>query len=80
VDGCFFHDASTVAYAMEPDIFGIELGAIRVACEGIAIGQTIFAPQGMSFPEPHWDGVPMTQVCMEVDSDRLLNLFEKTLS
>ncbi|MCZ2720633.1 nucleoside hydrolase [Marinomonas sp. 15G1-11] len=80
VEGCFFHDASTIAYAMEPDIFGIELGAIRVACEGIAIGQTIFAPEGMSFPEPHWDGVPMTQVCMEVDSQRLLNLFEKTLS
>lgn len=80
VDGCFFHDASTIAYAMEPDIFGIELGAIRVACEGIAIGQTIFAPEGMTFPEPHWDGVPMTQVCMEVDSKRLLSLFEETLS
>ena len=80
VDGCFFHDASTIAYAMEPDIFGVELGAIRVACEGIGIGQTIFAPEGRQFAEPHWNNVPMTQVCMEVDGPRLLTLFEETLS
>ncbi|WP_369920912.1 nucleoside hydrolase [Marinomonas polaris] len=80
MDGCYFHDASTIAYVMDPSIFGVELGAVRVACEGIGIGQTIFAPQGMSFPEPHWNDVPMTQVCMEVDSEKLLTLFETTLS
>lgn len=80
MDGCYFHDASTIAYVMDPSIFGVELGAVRVACEGIGIGQTIFAPQGMNFPEPHWNDVPMTQVCMEVDSEKLLSLFETTLS
>lgn len=80
VNGCYFHDASTIAYAMDPSIFGVELGAVRVACEGIGIGQTIFAPQGMDFPVPDWKDVPMTQVCMEVDSEKLLKLFETTLS
>ena len=80
MDGCYFHDASTIAYAIDPSLFGVELGAVRVACEGIGIGQTIFAPQGMDFPEPYWNDVPMTQVCMEVDSERLLALFETTLS
>ncbi|MEP7729612.1 nucleoside hydrolase [Marinomonas primoryensis] len=80
MDGCYFHDASTIAYVMDPSIFGVELGAVRVSCEGIGIGQTIFAPQGMEFPEPHWNNVPMTQVCMEVDSEKLLALFETTLS
>ena len=80
MNGCYFHDASTIAYVMDPSIFGVELGAVRVACDGIGIGQTIFAPQGMSFPEPHWSDVPMTQVCMEVDSEKLLALFETTLS
>lgn len=80
IDGCFFHDASTIAFAIAPDIFGVELGAIRVATEGVAIGQTIMAPQGRQFAEPHWDGVPMTQVCLEVDGERLLKLFEQTLS
>ncbi|MCO4786242.1 nucleoside hydrolase [Marinomonas atlantica] len=79
VEGCYFHDASTIAYLLDPSIFGIELGAIRVACEGIALGQTIFAPQGMEYPEPHWDGVPMTQVCMEVDGERMLKLFEDVM-
>jgi len=78
--GCYFHDASTIAYVMQPDLFGIELGAIRVACDGVAIGQTIVSPEGMSFPEPAWDNVPNTQVCMEVNSDALLSLFEKTLT
>ncbi|MCB5161280.1 nucleoside hydrolase [Marinomonas algarum] len=80
MNGCYFHDASTIAYVMDPSIFGVELGAVRVACEGIGIGQTIFAPQGMTFPEPHWNDVPMTQVCMEVNSEKLLSLFETTLS
>ncbi len=80
MDGCYFHDASTIAYVIDPSIFGVELGAVRVACEGIGIGQTIFAPEGMDFPTPHWNDVPMTQVCMEVDSDKLLKLFETTLS
>lgn len=80
MNGCYFHDASTIAYVLDQSIFGVELGAVRVACEGIGIGQTIFAPEGMEFPEPHWTGVPMTQVCMEVDSEKLLKLFESTLS
>ncbi len=80
MNGCYFHDASTIAYAIDPSIFGVELGAVRVACDGIGIGQTIFAPQGMKFSETHWSGVPMTQVCMKVDGDRLLKLFETTLS
>lgn len=80
VDGCYFHDASTIAYVMEPGLFGIELGAVRVACEGVGIGQTIVSPASMSFPEPAWDNVPHTQVCMDVDASALLTLFEKILT
>lgn len=79
MDGCYFHDASTIAYVIQPDLFGIELGAVRVACEGIGIGQTIVAPADMSFPEPYWDKVPHTQICMEVKADSLLQLFEASL-
>ncbi|WP_417553043.1 nucleoside hydrolase [Marinomonas fungiae] len=79
VNGCYFHDASTIAYLLDPSIFEVELGAIRVVTDGIAVGQTIFAPQGMEYPEPHWDGIPMTQVCMEVDGERMLKLFEDVM-
>ncbi|MFM2484285.1 nucleoside hydrolase [Celerinatantimonas yamalensis] len=80
VDGCYFHDASTIAYALDPSLFKVEPAAIRVACEGIASGQTIVCPKGMSFPEPHWDNLPLVDVCMQVDSERMLDLFEQTLS
>ncbi|RDL43477.1 nucleoside hydrolase [Marinomonas piezotolerans] len=80
VDGCYFHDASTIAYLLDPSIFGVELGAVRVACDGIGIGQTIFCPEGMEYPEPYWDDVPMTQVCMEVDGERMLRLFEEVMT
>lgn len=80
MDGCYFHDASTIAYVLDPSIFEVELGAVRVACEGIAMGQTIFRPEGVSYPEPHWDNMPVTQVCMEVDGERMLKLFEDKLS
>lgn len=79
VNGCYFHDASTIAYLMDPSLFTVERGPIRVACDGIAIGQTIFAPEGVEYPEPHWDNIPSTQVCMEVDSERLLKLYEETM-
>jgi len=80
VDGCYFHDASTIAYVLQPELFGLELGTVRVACEGIGIGQTIVAPEGKIFPAAAWKNMPITQICMEVDSEKLLQLFEDTLS
>ncbi|MGB0944689.1 MAG: nucleoside hydrolase [Marinomonas sp.] len=80
VEGCYFHDASTIAYVLQPELFGLELGTVRVACEGIAIGQTIVAPEGKIFPAEAWKNIPTSQICMEVDSEKLLALFEETLS
>lgn len=80
IDGCFFHDAATIAYALEPSLFGCRHGAIRVATEGLAIGQTMMAPEGRQFAEPGWEGRPMVKVALEVDDVRVLSLFEQTLS
>jgi len=35
MDGCYFHDAIDIAYVMDPRHFWVELGAVRVSCEGI---------------------------------------------
>lgn len=80
IDGCFFHDAATIAYALEPSLFGCRHGAIRVATEGLAIGQTMMAPEGRQFAEPGWEERPMVKVALEVDDVRVLSLFEQTLS
>lgn len=80
IDGCFFHDAATIAYALEPSLFGCRHGAIRVATEGLAIGQTMMAPEGRTFVQPGWEDRPQVKVALEVDDVRVLNLFESTLS
>ncbi len=80
MDGCYVHDASTIAYAIEPDIFTSKLGAVRVATEGVAIGQTVIAPPNAKYCLDHWDSTPKSNICLDVDSERLLNLLKTTLT
>lgn len=73
------HDSSAIAYVLQPALFQTDSGAIRVVADGIASGQTIFAPDSASFPPGSWDGVPTKQVCIDVDSHDLLKLYAKTI-
>ena len=79
-DGCFVHDASAVAYAINPDLFKVIDGPVRVATEGFAKGQTILKRAGYTYPENHWDVVTDSSVCMEVNEAALLSLYESTLT
>lgn len=78
INGCYVHDASTIVYAISPDIFTTQPGVVRVATEGLAIGQTIVAKPGSQYPVSHWDNRPQSKIAMEVDSERLLNLIKTT--
>jgi inosine-uridine nucleoside N-ribohydrolase len=80
MDGCYVHDASTIAYAIAPDIFTCEQGAVRVATEGVAIGQTVIAEPNEIYHLDYWDSTPKSTICLDVDSERLLSLLEKTLT
>ncbi|WP_127555743.1 nucleoside hydrolase [Saccharospirillum alexandrii] len=80
IDGCYFHDAATIAYVLDPSLFGCRHGAIRVATDGLAIGQTMMAPEGRTFPTEGWENRPLVKVAIEVDDVRVLSLFERTLS
>jgi inosine-uridine nucleoside N-ribohydrolase len=79
MDGFAVHDSSAIAFAIDPTLFTVGTGAIRVVTEGIAMGQTILAPADKSFPPSPWDGVPHKQICVDVDSQGLLDLYEKTI-
>lgn len=50
VDSIFVHDSSAVAYLLDPTLFEIRRGEIRVVSEGLAFGQTIQKPAGTAFP------------------------------
>jgi purine nucleosidase len=72
IDGCCIHDVAAVAMAIDPSLFRLRRGRIRVATEGIAVGQTTQTPR-----PPR--GRPVQQICTHVDEERLLMLFVETL-
>lgn len=78
IDGCYVHDASAVAYVINPDLFELRYGPIRVATEGIAVGQTIQQPRGKSYPSTAWASHPDQAICTKVDAQQLLALFMET--
>ncbi|WDR06321.1 nucleoside hydrolase [Devosia rhodophyticola] len=79
-DGMFVHDSCAAVYVVAPELFTLRRGAIRVSCEGIAVGQTIQKPDGMFFPPGPWDGMPSQSVCVEIDAPAVMSLIKKTLS
>lgn len=79
--GCFAHDLLAFIYLVNPELFTLESGCIRVATEGLAQGQTMMNRRDyIDYPQAGWGkDQPQTQVCMQVDSAGCLELFENTL-
>ena len=80
MDAMFTHDSSAVAYLLDPSLFTTRRGPVRVVTEGIAIGQTIQKPDGKKNTPPAWQGRPSQTICVGVDSQRLLDLYYKTVT
>jgi inosine-uridine nucleoside N-ribohydrolase len=81
VQGCFVHDASAVASALQPQLFGTRAGPVRVVEQGLALGQTIQSPAGRRWSQGQaWQGLPDQQVCTEVDAAGVLELVLRTLA
>jgi inosine-uridine nucleoside N-ribohydrolase len=80
VTGCFVHDASAAAWVVAPELFGTRNGSVRVACDGIAVGQTIQRVGGRCYSQAAaWDGLPEQRVCTAVQGDAVLDLLLRTL-
>ena len=79
-DGCFVHDASAVAYAINPTLFEVVEGPVRVATEGVAKGQTILKREQYDYPESHWDNITASSVCVSVDEQGVLALYEQVMT
>jgi inosine-uridine nucleoside N-ribohydrolase len=78
--GFYVHDPSAVAFVIDPTLFGTQTGRVRVVPEGLAEGQTITT---FGTPPEHWSawfGAPSVEVCLEVAAEKMLDLFETTLS
>lgn len=81
VAGCFMHDASAAVCALRPELFTLRAGPVRVATEGLALGQTIQSHGGRHWSgSREWDGLPVQQVCVGVDAAAALAEVMATLT
>ena len=80
VHECPVHDSSAVAYLLDPSLYETKAAAVRVVTDGIAIGQTIAGDPSADFESDAWKGRPKCQICIGVDSERVLALYAKTLA
>ncbi|GAB4439232.1 MAG: nucleoside hydrolase [Anaerolineae bacterium] len=77
--GMHTHDPSAIAYVLDPTLFTTVRGPVRVATEGIAAGQTLLDRfQNWRDSNP-WTNQPAVNVCLEVDSERLLALYQQRI-
>ncbi|HSV85530.1 MAG TPA: nucleoside hydrolase [Levilinea sp.] len=71
--GIHTHDPSAVAYAIDPTLFVTRQMPIYVETEGRCAGDTV--------PDAHgkWKQGPLATVCLDVDAQRLLALYQARL-
>ena len=74
---CFFHDAFPIAYIVDPSLFELTEGNVRVSTDSLNKGQTIFAPYG-STASPDWTNAASIKVATKVDHPRLTQMFIDT--
>ena len=79
--GCFAHDVLAFIYLVQPELFTVEQGAIRVATDGLAQGQTMMNRNDFrDYPQVGWGkDKPLTQVCMQVQVEACQSVFKNIL-
>ena len=77
---CPIHDASAVAYLLNPELYRTETAVVRVATEGIGIGQTIHDSTRRTYATNDWLNRPACNICVGVDAPGVLAMYMSTLS
>ena len=79
IEGICVHDSSAVAYLIAPDLFTTRSGAICVAMEGIAYGQTTQSPARRRHSPVPWEGRPTHKICIDVQREAFLDLYRTVI-
>ncbi len=81
IHGCFGHDVLAFIYLVNPELFTLESGRIRVATEGLAQGQTMMNRKDfIDYAQVGWGPErPLIQVCMQVQAEACNRVFEAAL-
>ncbi|MDN3554079.1 nucleoside hydrolase [Halomonas almeriensis] len=79
IDGCCPHDSCALAWLVRPEMFTTQRGHLNVVTEGLAEGQTLFAPQERDFIESRWSGTPYSEVCLGIEGEAAVEWMTATL-
>ncbi len=79
IHGCFGHDVLAFIALTHPEFFTTQSGAVRVAVEGLAQGQTMLQRKAIPYPQAGWHDVPPSRVCLQVDAAACVAELERTL-
>ncbi|MEO5783160.1 MAG: nucleoside hydrolase [Ginsengibacter sp.] len=77
--GFYVHDPSAVMYLIDPTLFKLAKGPVRVVTDGIAIGQTIMPAYDFQIEQQPWMGKPFVNAAVEVDTKRFLKIYESIM-
>ena len=78
IHGCFGHDVLAFVALTDPQLFQTEAGALRVAVDGLAQGQTMLKRKSIPYPQMGWEIAPAT-VCMQVQAAACRQTIEDVL-
>lgn len=79
IDGFYVHDSTAAAFVVDRSLFATRAGPIRVATEGVAVGQTIQMDRAIPYPPGAWDQAPDQKIATSVDADGVKRLLLDTL-
>ena len=79
MNGIHTHDPSAIAYVINPDLFTTRRGPVRVITEGPAAGLTLLDRRQQWLEPNAWSDKPAVNVCVGVDSERLLALYRERI-
>ena len=74
IDGFFVHDSSAMAYVIDPTLFQSKSVYVDVQ-----VGDARANGQTMADWRNQWGHPPNVNVCMDVDADRFLNLYQSRM-
>ena len=78
-EACHVHDPSAIAYVINPDLFTLREGPIRVVTDGAAEGMTIQKCESRIYPVDDWSNNPSQKVGVAVKDEALLTLYRNSI-
>ena len=79
MQGCHVHDPSAIAYVINPALFSMRKGPVRVVLDGPAEGLTIQKFDQRTYMQDQWLSAKAQYVGVGVDSKSLLEMYRQSI-